>query len=230
MSSPDQILKAGLKAFLAGETVGDDSDCPVEAFLGQTEGPVQDSSHALTDVFPDLAGLPGFSKPSAGLEPRLHEIGESHLQELSDVMSPPELPPPLDEDGDGSASAGFASASAGEFDFGLDHVLLPSVVHSAPSKVPNLPLLKMPKMRRKQKPVPEEKRDAKYHAYRAKNTAAAKRNRDKKREEKKQRAERLAELLSTQEKIRARHAKLQAEFEALLDKYGPLPSATLLGG
>lgn len=74
-----------------------------------------------------------------------------------------------------------------------------------PVELPELPTTKK---RKKQVRVPENKRDAKYLAYRAKNTAKAKAIRDRKRVEKQQKKKRLETAL-------ARSAELRAEVERL---------------
>lgn len=76
---------------------------------------------------------------------------------------------------------------------------------AAQIELPELPTVKK---RKKQVRVPDSKRDEKYKAYRAKNTAKAKAIRDRKRVEKQMKIERLNTVL-------ARSAELRAEVERL---------------
>ena len=65
------------------------------------------------------------------------------------------------------------------------------------------------KKRKKQVKVPESKKDAKYHAYRKKNTARAKAIRDRKREEKRLSALRLKKALVRNEDLRKEVLRLE---------------------
>jgi len=65
------------------------------------------------------------------------------------------------------------------------------------------------KKRKKQVKVPENRKDAKYHAYRDKNTKKAKACRDRKREEKRKKIAQLEAALARNSELRARAERLE---------------------
>ncbi len=101
--------------------------------------------------------------------------------------------------------------------------IMPSSVHSAPGD-PRLPPVPTIKRRRKQRKVPDSEKDEKYWVRRAKNTIKAKKCRDQKKEEKKAKTLRVAELMAVQEQLRVKHKLLMDAQAKLRSKFGSLPA------
>jgi hypothetical protein len=84
-----------------------------------------------------------------------------------------------------------------------------------PAVAPELPEFPEVKRRRKQTRVPDARRDAKYHEYRAKNTAKAKDIRDRKREERKAAKARLDNANDRNRRLRAAVQHLESALQQL---------------
>jgi hypothetical protein len=139
------------------------------------------------------------------------------LFDVQDVLGQPELSMDVDRPVTSVSPVPVAEALT------VDVYEAPHVPELPSSVLPELPIVKR---RRKQVKVPANKQDAKYHAYRVKNTAKAKAIRDRKREEKKAAKKRLEAALSTNAELRSEVERLEAVFEQLKARASQSSSVT----
>jgi len=184
--------------FSSGKTVFDVDCCDLTDFTGISEVSTGLTPAIIDDCGVDVPLSPIFDDFAAQMPPVEPFQQQTACPEVTELLSERILPSPEPE----------------------TH-LQPSL--EAALELPNHSEVKK---RKKQVKVPENRKDAKYHAYRNKNTKKAKACRDRKREEKKLKIAHLEAALARNSELRARAERLEILL-AKLQRHAPqrsLPS------